>query len=132
MFNQGLPHMSVISWRIMEWLPFRRMDLQEDGSWKPICWPLPRGEVRDVPLDAEIHVSAIRRMQADPKYRPGNVILGGGGRGVRVAPESYGMGDWVVLKNEGDGVRETYVRKSAATKCKEALEQKQKHEHCLH
>ena len=118
-FNQGIPHMSVLSWRIMEWLPFRRMDLQSDGSWKPICWPLPRGEVRDVPLDAEIHVSAIRRMQADPKYRPGNVIVGGGGRGVRHAPEEYGMGDWVVLKNEGDGVRETYVRKSEASKCKE-------------
>ncbi|EPS29985.1 hypothetical protein POX_b02997 [Penicillium oxalicum] len=125
-FNQGLPHISVLSWRIMEWLPFRRMDLQEDGSWKPICWPLPRGEVRDVPMDAEIHVSAIRRMQADPQYRPGNVIVGGGGRGVRVAPASYGMGEWVVFKNEGDGVRETYVRKSISKKCKEALEREQK------
>ncbi|KAJ5174493.1 uncharacterized protein N7482_000370 [Penicillium canariense] len=127
MFKQGLPALSVISWRIMEWLPFRRMDLQADGSWKPICWPLPRGEVRDVPLDAEIHVSAIRRMQADPKYRPGNVILGGGGRGVRIAPDSHGMGDWVVLKNEGDGVRETYVRKSVATKCREELERMKAH-----
>lgn len=115
-FNQGLPPMSVLSWRIMEWLPFRRMDLQANGSWKPIRWPLPRGEVRDVPLDAEIHVSAIRRMQANPKYRPGNVILGGGGRGVRLAPEDAGMGDWVVFKNEGDAVRETYVRKSVASK----------------
>ncbi|KAJ5103399.1 hypothetical protein N7532_003928 [Penicillium argentinense] len=121
-FNQGLPPMSVLSWRIMEWLPFRRMDLQDDGSWKPICWPLPRGEVRDVPLDAEIHVSAIRRMQHDPNYRPGNVIVGGGGRGVRIAPEECGMGDWVVLRNEGDAVRETYVRKTMATKCKEKLE----------
>jgi hypothetical protein len=118
MFNQGIPTMSVITWRIMEWLPFRRMDLQPDGSWKPISWPLPRGEVRDVPHDAEIHVSAIRRMQADPKYRPGNVIVGGGGRGLRVAPEEYGMGEWVVFKNEGDAVRETYVRK-AVSKCKE-------------
>lgn len=33
----------------MEYLPFRRMDLQSDGSWKPIIWPLPMGEVRDVP-----------------------------------------------------------------------------------
>lgn len=118
-FNQGLPAMSVLSWRIMEWLPFRRMDLQPDGSWKPIRWPLPRGEVRDVPLNAEIHVSAIRRMQADPKYRPGNVIVGGGGRGVRFAPEEAGMGDWVIFKNEGDVVRETYVRKDVASKCKE-------------
>lgn len=118
-FNQGLPSASVLSWRIMEWLPFRRMDLQPDGSWKPICWPLPRGEVRDVPLEAEIHISAIRRMQADPKYRPGNIIVGGGGRGVRIAPEEYGMGEWVVLKNEGDGVRETYVRKNMPGKSKE-------------
>lgn len=118
-FNQGLPSLSVLSWRIMEWLPFRRMDLQADGSWKPIRWPLPRGEVRDVPLDAEIHVSAIRRMQADPKYRPGNVIVGGGGRGVRIAPEERGIGDWIVLKNEGDAVRETYVRRSVASKSKE-------------
>jgi hypothetical protein len=120
-FKQGLPHTSVISWRIMEWLPFRRMDLQDDGSWKPIRWPLPRGEVRDVPLNAEIHVSAIRRMQADPKYRPGNIIVGGGGRGVRIAPTYLGMGEWEVLKNEGDGVRETYVRKDQATKCKDEM-----------
>ncbi|KAJ5188719.1 hypothetical protein N7491_005039 [Penicillium cf. griseofulvum] len=122
MFNQGIPTMSVITWRIMEWLPFRRMDLQPDGSWKPISWPLPRGEVRDVPLDAEIHVSAIRRMQADPKYRPGNVIVGGGGRGIRVAPEEHGMGEWVVCKHEGDVVRETYVRKHIS-KCKEGEEE---------
>lgn len=123
-FKQGLPSFSVISWRIMEWLPFRRMDLKEDGSWKPIRWPLPRGEVRDVPLDAEIHVSAIRRMQADPTYRPGNIIVGGGGRGVRIAPEDLGMGEWVVLKHEGDGVRETYVRKDQASACKDALHSK--------
>lgn len=121
MFNQGIPTMSVITWRIMEWLPFRRMDLQPDGSWKPISWPLPRGEVRDVPADAEIHVSAIRRMQTNPKYRPGNVIVGGGGRGIRIAPEEYGMGEWVVFRNEGDVVRETYVRKNVS-KCKEGEE----------
>ncbi|KAJ5918421.1 hypothetical protein N7466_010413 [Penicillium verhagenii] len=128
-FKQGLPTISVISWRIMEWLPFRRMDLQADGSWKPIRWPLPRGEVRDVPLDAEIHVSAIRRMQADPNYRPGNIIVGGGGRGVKIAPTYLGMGEWEVLKNEGDGVRETYVRKDQATKCKDLLVQQLQHQH---
>jgi uncharacterized protein (DUF2235 family) len=122
LFKQGLPAMSVLTWRLMEWLPFRRMDLQSDGSWKPISWPLPRGEVRDVPLNAEIHVSALRRMQADPQYRPGNVIVGGGGRGIRIAPEEYGMGEWVVCKNEGDLVRETYVRKNLS-KCKEGEEE---------
>jgi hypothetical protein len=37
-FGKGLPAMSVASWRIMEWIPFRRMDLLKDGSWKPIRW----------------------------------------------------------------------------------------------
>lgn len=25
-------------WRTMEYLPFKRMDLQQDGSWKAIRW----------------------------------------------------------------------------------------------
>jgi hypothetical protein len=33
------------------------------------------------------------------------------------------MGEWVVYKNEGDPVRETYVRKDV-TKCKEGEEEK--------
>ena len=112
-FGNGLSSPSVLTWKIMEYLPFRRMDLQGDGSWKPIRWPLPRGEVRDIPEDAQIHVSALRRLQGDPNYRPGNLIIGGGGRGVRRAPESLGTGEWVVSRYEGDIVRETYIRKSA-------------------
>lgn len=38
-FGGGLERTSVLSWRIMEWLPFRRMDLQPDGSWKAISFP---------------------------------------------------------------------------------------------
>lgn len=38
-FNNGLTHMSVLSWRIMEYLPFRRMDLKPDGSWTAISFP---------------------------------------------------------------------------------------------
>ncbi|KAH8703267.1 hypothetical protein BGW36DRAFT_333946 [Talaromyces proteolyticus] len=113
-FGGGLPSISTMSWWIMEYLPFRRMDLQPDGSWKPINWPLPYGEVRDIPNNAEIHVSAIRRMQADSSYRPGNLIIGGGGRGVKRAPEKYGIGEWIISSNEGDPVRETYVRKGEA------------------
>lgn len=109
-FGQGLPATSVISWRIMEHLPFRRMDLQPDGSWKPIRWPLPRGEVRDIPHWAHIHNSAMKRMAADPKYRPGNLIVGGGGRGVRVAPKEAGTGHWTVLREQGDPVGEVYIR----------------------
>ncbi|KAK5685744.1 hypothetical protein LTR17_026966 [Elasticomyces elasticus] len=95
-FGGGMSALGVSSWQIMEYLPFRRMDLQPDGSWKPINWPLPRGEVRDMPPNALIHMSVIHRMQADPMYRPGNVILGGGGRGIRKAPEEAGIGDWRV------------------------------------
>jgi hypothetical protein len=110
-FGGGLPSTSTMSWWIMEYLPFRRMDLQPDGSWKPINWPLPYGEVRDIPEDAEIHASVIRRMQLDPSYRPGNLIIGEGGRGVKSAPQQYGTGKWAVWSNEGDPVRETYRRK---------------------
>ncbi|KKA28048.1 hypothetical protein TD95_001558 [Thielaviopsis punctulata] len=112
-FGGGLAWGATLSWRIMEYLPFRRMDLQEDGSWKPICWPLPRGETRDMPHNARIHGSVIRRMQTDPKYRPGNLIVGGGGRGVRIAPEKYGMGEWVCVAGHGDPVAEVWVRKGA-------------------
>src|SRR5207245_879342 len=97
-------------WKIMEYLPFRRMDLRPDGSWKPIRWPLPCGETRDIPEDAKIHCSAIKRMKEDPKYRPGNLIIGGGGRGVKLAPEQFGMGQWKIVSNEGDPVREVYGR----------------------
>ena len=109
-FNNGAPSMSVISWNFMEWLPFRRMDVQDDGSWKPISWPLPKGEVRDVPDSVVIHNSVIRRMKANENYRPGNLILGGGGRGVRSAPAEHGMGKWKVLREEGDLIGEVYVR----------------------
>ncbi|KAL5334322.1 hypothetical protein BJX70DRAFT_21979 [Aspergillus crustosus] len=110
-FGSGLPPLSVITWRLMEYLPFRRMDLREDGSWEPIRWPLPCGEVRDIPHEAQIHVSAIRRMKKDPNYRPGNLIIGGGGRGVRRAGDEHGMGEWLVKAHQGDPVREIYVRK---------------------
>ncbi|RAL01757.1 T6SS phospholipase effector Tle1-like catalytic domain-containing protein [Aspergillus ibericus CBS 121593] len=116
-FNNGLSAFSVLTWRLMEYLPFRRMDLQKDGSWKPIRWPLPCGEVRDIPDDAQIHVSAIRRMQANPEYRPGNLIIGGGGRGVKRAPARYGIGEWELKSYGGDIVREVYVRRKNLTVC---------------
>lgn len=110
-FNNGLPHGSVISWKIMEYMPFRRMDLRPDGSWKAISFPLPMGETRDIPENAWIHHSAIRRMEADPGYRPGNLIVGGGGRVNRRAPGHVGIGEWEVLKGESSPVGMVYVRK---------------------
>lgn len=118
-YGGGVSFLSTLSWRLMEYLPFRRMDLQTDGSWKPIRWPLPCGEVRDIPDDAQIHVCAIHRMQMDPRYRPGNLIIGGGGRGVKRAPEKYGIGEWEVCKHEDDLVRRTYVRKKPESICQD-------------
>ncbi|KLU90879.1 hypothetical protein MAPG_09404 [Magnaporthiopsis poae ATCC 64411] len=109
-FDCGMSAGSVLSWRIMEYMPFRRMDLQGDGSWKPIRWPLPRGEVRDIPDDARVHGSVIRRMRADERYRPGNLIVGGGGRGVRVAPPERGIGNWICVAGEGDPIDEIWVK----------------------
>ena len=100
----------------MEYLPFRRMDLQDDGSWKAIAWPLPKGEVRDIPDNAIIHCSVIRRMEADADYRPGNLIVGGGGRGMRRAPPGLGTGKWTVLHEEGHVVGECFVRKEKPVK----------------
>ncbi|KXT03614.1 hypothetical protein AC578_10010 [Pseudocercospora eumusae] len=77
------------------------------GSWKAISWPLPRGETRDMSHDCHIHSSVIKRMEADPSYRPGNLIVGGGGRGCRRAPDSYGMGVWRPVVNGGG---EAYIK----------------------
>ena len=68
-------------------------------------------EPRDIPYDAKIHHSAIRRMEADENYRPGNLIIGGGGRGVKKAPKELGMGQWEVLKGKFDPVGQVVVRK---------------------
>ncbi|RYP35415.1 hypothetical protein DL767_003822 [Monosporascus sp. MG133] len=113
-FSSGLGRLPVLSWKLMEYLPFRRMDLQPDGSWKPIRWPLPRGEVRDIPHTARVHGSVIRRMKYDEKYRPGNLIVGGGGRGMRIAPKERGLGEWECVQDRGDPIGEIWVKKIAS------------------
>ncbi|KPM36531.1 hypothetical protein AK830_g10034 [Neonectria ditissima] len=110
-FGQGLGGVAVAAWKFMEYLPFRRMDLQGDGSWKPIRWPLPCGEVRDIPHAVRVHGSVIRRMKMDDNYRPGNLIVGGGGRGTRKAPKEHGIGEWECIAAPGDPVGEIWVRK---------------------
>lgn len=117
-FDCGLSKGSVLAWKVMEYLPFRRLDLQ-DGEWKPIRWPLPCGEVRDIPRNARVHGSVIRRMQLDESYRPGNLIIGGGGRGVRFAGKEHGTGDWVCVSEEGDPIGEIWVRKDAVEEMQE-------------
>ncbi|KAF2832288.1 hypothetical protein CC86DRAFT_340686 [Ophiobolus disseminans] len=117
-FNNGATRMSVVSWNMMEYMPFRRMDLQEDGTWKAITWPLPKGETRDIPANAVVHSSVIKRMLADPKYRPGNLIVGGGGRGVRHAPKDMGIGKWVVACEVGHPIGECFTRKEPPVRTK--------------
>jgi uncharacterized protein (DUF2235 family) len=111
-YGGGLGHVAVCGWKVMEYMPFRRMDLKPDGSWEPIRWPLPRGEVRDVPDNVRVHGSVIRRMEVDESYRPGNLIIGGGGRGVRRAPSEYGIGEWVCVAERGDPIGEIWMRKN--------------------
>ncbi|RYP70740.1 hypothetical protein DL771_005235 [Monosporascus sp. 5C6A] len=113
-FSSGLGRLTVMNWKLMEYLPFRRMDLQPDGSWKPIRWPLPCGEVRDIPHTARVHGSVIRRMKLDETYRPGNLILGGGGRGTRIAPKDRGIGEWECVQDRGDPIGEIWVKKIAS------------------
>lgn len=40
-YNSGLSWGGTFRWRIMEYMPFRRLDLAEDGKWKPIRWFVP-------------------------------------------------------------------------------------------
>lgn len=70
------------------------------------------GEPRDIPDNANIHYSVIERMRNNPNYRPGNLIVGGGGRGVRVAPPELGIGNWEPKDCPGDVIKETFVRKT--------------------
>lgn len=108
-YGHGVSWPTVLSWRIVEYLPFRRMGLQNDGSWKPIRWPLPLGERRDIPMLATIHGSAIRRMEVNPNYRPRNLIQGG--KGKKKSPKAHEIGEWKVHAHQGCPVRETYHRK---------------------
>ena len=50
-------------------------------------------------------------MKANPNYRPGNLIIGGGGRGVRKASAKYGIGEWETLREHGNPVGECVIRK---------------------
>lgn len=45
----------------------------------------------------------------------GNLIVGGGGRGIRKAPRHYGMGKWKVLREQGDPIGEVVVREDLET-----------------
>jgi hypothetical protein len=104
-YTNGLPITSVLSWQFMEYLPLRRMEAQPDGEWKAVRWPPPRGQARDIPSDARIHVSAIQRMKSDASYRPAGLTYGLSKGDV----DNSGIGKWTIHSHEGDPVRERYV-----------------------
>lgn len=112
-YNQGLNWHQVLGWKIMEYFPFQRMDLDPvSGTWRAIRLPLPRGEVRDIPDEVRVHGSVLRRMRADEGYRPGNLICErGGGRGRRRARVEEGMGEWIAIGGEGHPVEEVWGKK---------------------
>jgi uncharacterized protein (DUF2235 family) len=114
-FGNGLPVTSVLSWRLIEYLPLRRWNLECNGNWRAVRWPPSRGEARDIPLSAGIHTSAIQRMKSDPTYRPDNLTLDWLKR--RILPASStrrgSWVNWVVHEHEGDPVPETYIRDCA-------------------
>ncbi|KAJ5186050.1 hypothetical protein N7491_006079 [Penicillium cf. griseofulvum] len=109
-YGNGLPLTSVLSWRLMEYLPLRRIESQPDGAWKAVRWPPPRGRTRDIPVNAQIHVSAIQRMKSDPSYRPGNLIFGSCER-KGDASGAVEIGNWAIHSYKGDPVRERYARR---------------------
>lgn len=51
-------------------------------------------------------------MKAGEDYRPGNVIIGGGGRDVPRAPADAGIERWPVVRGERD-IGEVYVEESS-------------------
>lgn len=109
-YGGGVPWSTVLTWKILECFPIRRMHLNQGEFWKPVRWPPPRGERRDIPPDANIHKSAIRRMEADTRYRPANLILGSRRKKGKISPR-HGIGGWEVHSNRGSPAREIYRRK---------------------
>lgn len=111
--GSGVSVASALAWNILEHIPIRHVEIQKDGGSTTMHFPLHGGEPRGIPTDALVHVSAIRRMQHNEDYRPGNLIVGGGGRGIIKAPPEYGLGDWVPKYHIGDPAHELYVREAA-------------------
>lgn len=108
-YGHGIPWSTVVTWKMAECLPFRRMELQNDGSWRPVRWPLPLGERRDLPKEAKVHGSVIRRMKTNPEYKPENMLRYGKGKNKRLL--EHGIDAWEVQAYQGCPVRETYRRK---------------------
>ncbi|RHZ58933.1 T6SS phospholipase effector Tle1-like catalytic domain-containing protein [Aspergillus thermomutatus] len=94
-------------WRLLEWFPFKRPKITPDGSVRMTRWQT-RGSRRPLPKDAKIHGSVIRRLRADPGYRPYNLGLGNKPNEMDKAEEDREIGEWRQIEN--DGLRDYWVR----------------------
>ncbi|OJJ36044.1 hypothetical protein ASPWEDRAFT_172832 [Aspergillus wentii DTO 134E9] len=101
---------SVVAWKAMECFPVKRMELQSDASWKLTRWPPSLGGMRDIPPDAQVHITAIRRMMDFTDYKPCNLFAGSGRRYGKDIISSDEKGAWRLYKHQGDPVRQTFIR----------------------
>ncbi|KAM3502668.1 hypothetical protein MY11210_008992 [Beauveria gryllotalpidicola] len=75
-FGHGTGFSKVLLWRFMEYLPIiTRWELrwtEIKPLWENVRFPLNKGRARDIPHDAVLHESLIRRLREDPLYKPAN------------------------------------------------------------
>ncbi|KAH1788599.1 hypothetical protein KXX36_006044, partial [Aspergillus fumigatus] len=105
-YDSGRPT-ETFFWRLLEWIPFKRPKITPDGSVCMTRWHA-RGSRRPLPKDAKIHGSVIRRLRADPGYRPYNLGLGNKPNEMDKAEEDRNIGEWRRIEN--DGLRDYWVK----------------------
>ncbi|EAW14274.1 T6SS phospholipase effector Tle1-like catalytic domain-containing protein [Aspergillus clavatus NRRL 1] len=99
--------LETLFWRVLEWFPFKRPKVAPDGSVHMTRWHT-RGMRRPLPKEAKIHGSVIRRLRADPEYRPFNLGLGNKPNDMQKAEEDRDIGQWRQI--EGNGLRDYWVK----------------------
>ncbi|KAL4904046.1 hypothetical protein BDW74DRAFT_32001 [Aspergillus multicolor] len=75
-FGLGTDFFTVLLWKFLEYYPLTtRWELKWTDSrplWENVRFPLNEGRPRDMPFDAVLHESLVRRLNEDPKYKPQN------------------------------------------------------------
>jgi uncharacterized protein (DUF2235 family) len=68
------PHQSLSgAWHLLEWLPKADKYKEWESRRSFLGRYIPQAEPRLIPMDAFIHESVVKRMEAVPKYRPENL-----------------------------------------------------------
>ncbi|RDW76905.1 T6SS phospholipase effector Tle1-like catalytic domain-containing protein [Aspergillus mulundensis] len=83
-FGLGTDFFTVLLWKFLEYWPLTtRWELAWTDSrplWENVRFPLNEGGSRDMPFDAVLHESVVRRLDQDPLYNPTNC----NGRGTSI------------------------------------------------